>query len=146
MAGHGPTVENRRKILKGVAAAGFLFAVVAAVVPDLRGQTATNLVPAQAVQTNAVPTRARGVNTLLARYAKQLDLTAEQKAKVKLVLEESQKQRAAVRTDASLSQEERRAKATALERETNSKIRDLLTDAQKVKWDAAQKNPKRSAA
>ena len=98
---------------------------------------------AGASQTNFSPTRVRSPESQLAAYSKALNLSDDQKARIKVILDDSQKQRRALRKDAGFSIEERRTKAAALLKETNAKIRELLSDAQKLKWDAMQKNRRR---
>lgn len=69
----------------------------------------------------------------LERLTKQLSLTDEQKAKVKVVLEEQAKERAAFRD---LPPEERRAKARTMREEMGKKLKPILTDEQYKKWEA----------
>jgi Spy/CpxP family protein refolding chaperone len=67
-----------------------------------------------------------------------LKLTDDQKSKIKPILEDQQKQMDALRSDSSLSQEDRRAKMRSIMQESNGKIRDLLTDDQKKQFDEMQ--------
>jgi Spy/CpxP family protein refolding chaperone len=71
----------------------------------------------------------------LKRLDQQLKLTDDQKGKIKPILEDQQKQVDALRSDSSLSQEDRRAKMRSIMQDSNGKIRDLLTDDQKKQFD-----------
>jgi Spy/CpxP family protein refolding chaperone len=68
----------------------------------------------------------------------RLNLTADQQAQVKAIDEDSMKQAQAVRSDTSLSQDDRRAKMMNIRKASDDKIRALLTDDQKTKFDALQ--------
>ena len=67
--------------------------------------------------------------------AKSLNLTEEQQARLKIVLQFQQQQAQAVIYDRSLSQEQRMDKFRSLNEALVSKIRDLLTDDQEKKFD-----------
>jgi hypothetical protein len=68
--------------------------------------------------------------------AKQLDLTDEQKPKVKPILEEWQKKIADFRkSSADLSQEDRRAKMKELRDATTAQLKPILTEEQLAKWE-----------
>lgn len=68
----------------------------------------------------------------------RLNLTADQQAKIKPILENQRTQAQALMKDDSLSQDDKRAKMRSLRDSTNSKIRDVLTDAQKKQFDEMQ--------
>jgi periplasmic protein CpxP/Spy len=70
--------------------------------------------------------------------ADRLNLNDDQQAKVKSILTDSQKQGQSIRDDNSLSQEDRRDKMRSLRESTNSKIREVLNDDQKKKFDEMQ--------
>jgi periplasmic protein CpxP/Spy len=74
----------------------------------------------------------RGPN--LDQLAQQLNLTDDQKAKVKPILEARDKKVAELRGDTSLSQEDRRAKMQAIRDETASQMKTVLTAEQFEKW------------
>ena len=69
---------------------------------------------------------------------KQLGLTSEQQPKVQEVLKSEQSQMEKLRSDSSLSQEDRRGKMMDIHKSTNDQIRALLTDDQQKKWDEMQ--------
>jgi periplasmic protein CpxP/Spy len=69
------------------------------------------------------------------RLAEQLNLTPDQKTKVDAVLQDQRSQMMALRQDSSMSQEDRRDKMQGIQKTTHGKIRDLLTDEQKEKFD-----------
>ncbi|MGH9440191.1 MAG: hypothetical protein ACRD22_20535, partial [Terriglobia bacterium] len=62
--------------------------------------------------------------------SKKLNLTAEQKAKIKPVLQDEHQQMASIRKDSSLSRQEKMVKFRAVRSKTFAQIRPLLTDAQ----------------
>jgi protein CpxP len=66
--------------------------------------------------------------------AKQLNLTDDQKAKVKPILEARDKKIGELREDTSLSPEERRAKMQSLREEITAQMKAVLTPEQFDKW------------
>jgi periplasmic protein CpxP/Spy len=83
---------------------------------------------------NATPGRARRqpptVEQRLERLTKALNLTDEQKPKVKAVLEEQTKKFEAMRNDSSLTRDERREKFRTMRQEENKKMKAILTPEQ----------------
>jgi Spy/CpxP family protein refolding chaperone len=78
------------------------------------------------------------VEARLDAMTKSLDLTAEQREKVKPILEEQMKQMEAVRADQSMSAEQKRAKSQEIRKEYNDKIEQVLTPEQKEKFKKMQ--------
>jgi Spy/CpxP family protein refolding chaperone len=72
--------------------------------------------------------------------AEQLNLTAEQKPKVEAIMKEAGNKRKALREDTSLTPEQRREKAQALQAETKAKLKDVLTAEQLTKFEEMAKN------
>jgi Spy/CpxP family protein refolding chaperone len=68
------------------------------------------------------------------RYTEQLSLTDEQKPKVKAVLEDSTKKRRELFRDASLDQEQKRAKYRDSMDAQNKKMKEILTPDQYTKY------------
>jgi periplasmic protein CpxP/Spy len=66
--------------------------------------------------------------------SKELNLTDEQKAKVKPILEEQTKQMRATKEDTSLSQEQKRDKMKQIHETTHSQINEILTPEQQKKF------------
>ncbi len=80
--------------------------------------------------------RGRGgasVQQRLDHMSRQLNLTDEQKAKLKPVLEDEMKQMQAVRQDSSLSRDQRREKMMQIHQSTKPQIEAVLTPEQKDK-------------
>jgi periplasmic protein CpxP/Spy len=75
--------------------------------------------------------------------SKELNLTDDQKAKVKPILEDEGKQMKAAREDTSLSQDQKRDKMKQIHETTNSQINDILTPDQQKKF--AQLNAQHKA-
>lgn len=69
----------------------------------------------------------------------KLSLTDDQQGKVKTILEDTRSQMMKVMQDDSMSREDKMAKGRSLREAANGKIRDLLTDDQKKKFDDMQK-------
>jgi len=65
----------------------------------------------------------------------KLDLTADQQAKAKTILEDQRQQMDAIRKDDSLSREDKMSKMRALRQASQAKLREILTDDQKKKLD-----------
>ncbi|MBS1800737.1 MAG: hypothetical protein JSS95_13030 [Acidobacteria bacterium] len=72
----------------------------------------------------------------LEMLTKRLNLTADQQTQVKAIDEDTSKQMMAVRNDTSLSQDDRRSKMMTIRKASQDKIRGILTDDQKTKYDA----------
>src|SRR3989442_7462123 len=73
---------------------------------------------------------------------KELNLTEDQQAKVKSILEEQQKQMAALRQDSTLFPEDRRAKVQEIHRKTFQEIREVLNKDQQRKFDELESKRK----
>lgn len=69
------------------------------------------------------------------RLSKELELTGEQKEKIKPILEDDAKQFQSVRQDSSLSREEKVSKAREIHTSGMEKIRPILTADQQKKLD-----------
>jgi periplasmic protein CpxP/Spy len=70
----------------------------------------------------------------LQHLTKHLDLTAEQQAQIKPILENRDAQMKQLWQDQALSQQDRHAKMQAIHQDTNSKIEAVLNDTQKQKF------------
>jgi Spy/CpxP family protein refolding chaperone len=77
----------------------------------------------------------RGPN--IEQMAKELNLSDEQKTKVKAALEERMQKARELRQDTNLSQEDRRAKMQEIQKAFTAKMKEILTAEQFEKW---QKN------
>jgi len=73
-----------------------------------------------------------------AMLTKQLKLTSDQQPKVLDALKSEQSQMEKLRSDSSLSQEDRRSKMMDIRKTSNDQIRALLTADQQKKWDEIQ--------
>jgi Spy/CpxP family protein refolding chaperone len=70
----------------------------------------------------------------LERLSQELNLTDEQKEKVKPILDEQSKQMQATQDDTSLSQEQKRDKMKQIHQTTHSQINEILTPEQQKKF------------
>ena len=66
---------------------------------------------------------------------KKLNLSSEQVAQIKPVLEDRVQQMQALRADTTLSQQDRRTRAHAIMQDSNTKIEAVLNDTQKQQFD-----------
>ena len=71
--------------------------------------------------------------------AKHLNLNDDQKGKVQSILESEQSQMKSLRSDSSLSKQDRRSKMMDIHKSSNDQIRALLNSDQQQKWDSMQK-------
>lgn len=78
------------------------------------------------------------VDDQLKNLTERLSLTDDQQAKIKPILEDQRTQMQALMKDESLSPDDRRTKGRSIRESTDTKIRDVLTDDQKKKYDAWQ--------
>lgn len=69
---------------------------------------------------------------------KQLSLTSDQQPKVLDIFKSEQSQMDKLRSDTSLSQEDRRGKMMDIHKSTNDQVRALLNPDQQKKWDEMQ--------
>ncbi len=69
------------------------------------------------------------------RMAEELKLTDEQKTKVKAVFEEQSKKQQELRSESTLTPEQRREKAQSMREEANKKMKGILTPEQYTKYE-----------
>jgi periplasmic protein CpxP/Spy len=70
----------------------------------------------------------------------KLNLTADQQAKVKTILQDTHQQVQTVMKDESLSKDDKHARMKALHESVQAKVREVLNDDQKPKFDAMMKD------
>lgn len=92
--------------------------------------------PQDAQAPNQAGQHAANPQQQLAHLAKQLQLTADQQAKIGPILQSRDQQVQALRADTGLSQPDRRAKLMTIVQDSTKQIDALLTDAQRVQWKA----------
>jgi protein CpxP len=80
--------------------------------------------------------RGGGRGNQVEMLTKRLDLTPDQVTQVKAIDDDTMKQSQAVRGDSTLDQDARRAKMMDIRKASQDKIRAVLTDDQKTKYDA----------
>jgi Spy/CpxP family protein refolding chaperone len=74
----------------------------------------------------------------LEMLTRRLNLTADQQTQVKAIQQDTRQQMMAVHNDSSLSQDQQRSKMMEIRKSSQDKIRAVLTDDQKTKYDAMQ--------
>lgn len=80
------------------------------------------------------PPADRGPRAGFERMAEQLNLTADQKPKVQSIMDTQRQKMLDLRSDASLSQEDRQAKRKAIVEEMGAQMKAVLTPEQFDKW------------
>ena len=75
---------------------------------------------------------------MTAMLTRELNLTPDQQTQVKAINDDSRSQMMALRNDTSTPQADKRAKMMDIRKSSDEKIRALLTDEQKTKFDAMQ--------
>ena len=76
----------------------------------------------------------------LQRLDKSLKLSDDQKSQIKPILEDRQKKMVDLRSDSSLSREDRMGKMRSIMEDSNGKIRNVLNDDQKKQFDEMQQH------
>jgi hypothetical protein len=71
----------------------------------------------------------------LAHLSKTLDLTSDQQAQIKPILQDRQQKMQALWQDQSLSRQDKRAKAQAIQQDSQTKLEAALNDQQKQKFE-----------
>jgi len=74
----------------------------------------------------------------LQHLTKHLDLTADQQAQIKPILESRDQQAKRLWQDQSLAQQDRHIKMKAIQEDSKAKIEAVLNDTQKQKYEAMQ--------
>ena len=114
------------------------------------GMVAALAVPLALTNSQATPApqaagRERGMHSGLQAAVESLNLTDDQKAKVKDIFADAKTKRQAVSNDASLSDDQKKAKMKELHSGTMAKLNEVLTPEQqtelKSKMEAAKSKP-----
>ena len=91
--------------------------------------------------------RAAAANDQQKHMADELQLTADQKEKLKPIMQDETQKMRALRQDASLSKDDKAAKLKTIREETNAKVKPILTADQFEKWkklrEEAPKRPRK---
>ena len=82
----------------------------------------------------------RSTDDLMKELTAKLNLTADQQAKVKSILEENHQKMQTTMKDESLSKEDKHAKMKEMHNAVHAQVRDVMTDEQKPKFDAMIKD------
>lgn len=82
----------------------------------------------------------RSSDDMMQELSTKLNLTADQQTKVKAILEENHQQMQAMMKDDSMSKEDKHAKMKSMHDAIHAKVREVLTDEQKPKFDAMVKD------
>jgi periplasmic protein CpxP/Spy len=79
------------------------------------------------------------VDEQVQHMTQKLSLTSDQQSQVKSILENERQQMEALHNDTSTADQDKRQKFQTMRQENSSKIRDVLNDDQKKKYDAMVK-------
>src|SRR5690348_1827288 len=79
--------------------------------------------------------REQSADDRVKHLTKELNLTEDQQAKIKSVLEDEQKKMSSLKQDSSLSREDRRTKFEEIRKNTSQQIRTILNEDQQKKYD-----------
>jgi len=117
--------------------AGLVYAVTPAFAQDAGGNDQ------QAAPSGAPPEHGPGRGHMdpakhAAMLAKRLNLSSDQQSKVEEILKSEQSQMESLRSDSSVSQQDRRSKMMDIHKSSNDQIRALLNPDQQKKWDEMQ--------
>ena len=82
----------------------------------------------------------RSSDDMVQELTTKLNLTADQQTKIKSILDETRQQMKATMDDQSLSKEDKHAKMKSMHDSIHAKVREVLTDEQKPKFDAMVKD------
>jgi periplasmic protein CpxP/Spy len=80
-------------------------------------------------------------NRQLQVLTKKLNLSADQQSQLLPILTDRKQQMAAIRSDTSLSREDRHAKMTALRQDSKNKVESVLNAGQKQTYEQMQQHP-----
>ncbi|WCJ60379.1 hypothetical protein NXS98_04405 [Fontisphaera persica] len=94
--------------------------------------------PAQAADKPAEAAARPKAAQKLKELGVELDLTTEQKAKLKTVLQEQKDKLKGIRQDASLGKVEKAAKLREVQQGLADKLKEILTPEQYAKWEKAR--------
>jgi periplasmic protein CpxP/Spy len=120
---------------------GFAVLVFLASSVTTRAQDAATQESKAQAQTEEGPHHGQRANHL-EWLSKELNLTDEQKAKVKPILDDQSKQMHATQEDTSLSQEQKHDKMKQIHQTTHSQINEILTPEQQKKFAALKEQQK----
>jgi periplasmic protein CpxP/Spy len=115
--------------------AGLVYAVIPSAIAQDNGSSD------QSAQSSAPMEHGRGhwdPQQRTEMLTKRLNLTSDQQAKVLDILKSQQSQMEGLRSDSSLSQEQRHSKMMEIHKTSDEQIRALLDPDQQKKWDAMQ--------
>ncbi len=86
--------------------------------------------------------RGMSADRQLKRMTKKLDLSADQQAQIKPMLESQDEQMEQLRTDKTMSRQDRNQKMMSIRQDTSEKIEGVLNDTQKQKYESMHKSMK----
>jgi protein CpxP len=90
--------------------------------------------------TNTPPAGGHGMKGGRPDFAKELNLTEDQKPKFQEIMKGAMEKRKELRDDTSLTPEDKKAKGKAIQEDTNTQMKALLTPEQFAKWQEMAKH------
>jgi protein CpxP len=109
------------KVTKNILIAALAMSALLTCSSSLRAQDSTNTPPA-------------GMKSARQNILKELNLTDDQKPKFHEIMKGSMEKRKALRDDTNLTPEDKKAKMKAIQEDTNTQLKALLTVDQFAKW------------
>lgn len=100
--------------------------------------------PAAAPPAETTKDKKGGRGGMAPKWMDDLNLTDAQKDQIKPILKDAAEKRKALREDTTSTPEQKRDKQKALRQDTNDKIKAILTDEQKKKFDEAMANERKN--
>ncbi|MBI5382103.1 MAG: hypothetical protein HZA31_09410 [Opitutae bacterium] len=118
---------------------------VCAAIPSARAADETTTTGKKGHAKKEHAEKANPALTQLQERLQQLDLTADQKAKVDAIIQDSEKANVELRKDKSVSKEDKKAKGRELKKALMEKITAVLTPEQAAKFNARHKGEGKKA-
>lgn len=118
------------KITKSTLAAALMLAGVVGITPFAVAQNKPDAAKPDAPRRE----RREQARDRLEQMSKELNLSEEQKGKLKTIFQQEAEKIKALRDDTSLAQEKRREKARGIREEFAGKVKEVLTKEQNEKW------------
>jgi len=123
------------KITKSTLMAALMLAGAVSVTPFAVAQDKPDAAKPGAAKPDAPRRERRGqAGDRLEQMSKELNLSEEQKGKLKTIFEQQAAKTRALRDDTSLTPEKRREKARGIREEFTGKVKEVLTKEQNEKW------------
>ena len=116
----------------------FALLSTAAIGTILATQSSTDNPPAPQNQAQPAPRRPMDPQKQVSHLTKKLALTTDQQNQILPILTDRQQQMASIASDTTLDQKQRHDKMVAIRNDSESRLRNVLTDTQRASYDQMQ--------